>query len=371
MATAQMGKTRSVRGKLEILSSKDIRKQQPWKLMLAGGEGTGKTHFSLTFLQYAYYDLCLNIDEILMVFVDPDAGTSRLLDAGVVEDFLQDRIVHIIPKNWNELMEATDQAYEMLSEHIQKYGERGRIGSLIVVENRGVCWQWAQDDYSESVYGKSLVEKQEDAKKLAVSKDKATQPTFNRMLDYGVINPKYNAWAEGMKNCGFNFIWTAWYKEVTTQKGDGREEIVSQKTEGQRADPGRTDVILKFHIRDGKYLVDLEKRRGLTSRFVDQENVDFSMFVKNYKILQQADRKRREEQFKALEEKRRKILEKQQAKQAKPQEAIETRPADVPQGVPKPPEVATPPVVPSQPEAPKPAETDDTDLTDLDFGIKE
>ena len=312
MVTAPSGAGASRRKQVVVkpLTSNDLKKRRQWMVMAIGDEGTGKTHFCLTFLLYAYYELALEVEDCMVVMIDPDDGEARLLDVEVIPSFLQDRMVHFQPKNWKELMSATDQAYEILSKHVKDRGLRGWQGSMVVVENKGYCWDWAQDDYVQDVYNKTLSEKALDAKKIAVADDKTMHPTLNPMRDYGVINKKYDAWADGMRSSGFSFIWTAHLKALTVSKGEGKAEVVKEKCEGKRNIAGKVDVVIKFHQEDGKYLSDIDKGRGLSSRLENRENMDFSEFVRVYKLLQKNDKKRRVDVFAKYEQKRKQNLAK-------------------------------------------------------------
>lgn len=289
-------------------SSDDLKKRRQWMLMAVGDEGTGKTHFCLTFLLYAYYELALEPEDCMMVMIDPDDGEARLLDVEVIPSFLQDRMAHFQPNNWKELISATDQTYEILAEHVNERGLRGWRGSMIIVENMGYCWDWAQDDYVQDVYNKTLAEKALDASKIAEAREKGAHPTLSPKRDYGVINKKYDAWADGMRNSGFSFIWTAHLKSITISKGEGKEEVIVVKCEGKRNIGGKVDVVIKFHQDDGKYLSDIDKGRGLSSRLDNRDNMDFSEFVRLYKLLQKNDKKRRVEVFAKYQKRREQII---------------------------------------------------------------
>lgn len=290
------------------LSSDDLKKRRQWMLMAIGDEGSGKTHFCLTFLLYAYYELALEPEDCMMVMIDPDDGEARLLDVEVIPSFLQDRMAHFQPNNWKGLISATDQAYEILAEHVNKRGLKGWKGSMIIVENMGYCWDWVQDDYVQDVYNKTLVEKALDASKIAEAREKGMHPTLSRRKDYGVINKKYDAWADGMRHSGFNFIWTAHLKSLTVSKGEGGEEVVKEKCEGKRNVAGKVDVVIKFHQNEGKYLSDVDKARGLSSRLDNRNDMDFSEFVRLYKLLQDNDKKRRVEAFAKYQKRREQIV---------------------------------------------------------------
>jgi hypothetical protein len=240
--------------------------------------------------------------------IDTEERVEPLLDVDVIPEDLQKRMIFYYPKNWQDLLDATEQAYQDLRSHVKEHGIRGWKGSLMIVENMGLVWTWAQDDYARSVYNMSLLEKTEGAMKDAVAESKSTLPTFDRMLDYKVINPKHDAWFDSLTNSGFNFVCTAWLKNITVSKGAGKEEVVKEKMEGKRNIGGKVDVVLKFHITGDKYLVDVEKGAGLMSRVVDRE-MDFAEFVRVYNVIQKADRKRRSELFKRLRSKRDAILE--------------------------------------------------------------
>ena len=167
-----------------------------------------------------------------------------------------------------------------------------------------------------------------------------------------IINKKYDAWADGMRFSGFSFIWTAHLKALTVSKGEGKEEVVKEKSEGKRNIAGKVDVVIKFHQDDGKYLSDINKGRGLSSRVENRENMDFSEFVRIYKLLQKNDRKRRDEMFSKLEERRKAVL-------AKRQKAKEEK---ITKEEPEPEKVEEPPDEPKEEEKEK-----DDFLGDLNF----
>lgn len=306
--------------KIKAMTSKDIKKRRPWMILASGDEGTGKTHFCLTYLLYAYYEVGLESKEIMMIMIDPDDGVARLLDVDVVPEKLQERIIFYYPKSWKDLIAATDDAYERLAKHIDEHGLRGWRGSIITVENKGLCWDWAQDDYVQEVYKKTLMEKALDAKKIAIADEKSMHPTLSPMRDYGVINKKYDAWADGIKNSGFNFIWTAHFKAVTVSEGEGKAKVVKEKVEGKRNIGGKVDVLIKFHQDDGKFKADITKGRGLSTRVENQENMDFTEFVRLFNLLQANDKKRRDQLFVNLEKKRRLLLKKREEVKRKKEE---------------------------------------------------
>lgn len=319
MASAPKG-ARGKKKSIRAMTSKDIKKRRPWMILASGDEGTGKTHFCLTYLLYAYYEVGLEAEEIMMMMIDPDDGVARLLDVDVVPEKLQERIIFYYPKSWKDLIAATDDAYEKLVEHTDKHGLRGWRGSIIAVENKGLCWDWAQDDYVQEVYKKTLAEKALDAKKIAIADEKSMHPTLSPMRDYGVINKKYDAWADGIKNSGFNFIWTAHFKAVTVSEGEGKAKVVKEKVEGKRNIGGKVDVLIKFHQNDGKFMADITKGRGLSTRVENQENMDFTEFVRLFNLLQKNDKKRRDQLFIKLEKKRKQLLERREEVRRKKEE---------------------------------------------------
>lgn len=333
MVSASKGVRGKQRTRLKSQTSRDLKKRRPWMILATGDEGTGKTHFSLTYLLYAYYEVGLDIDDIRMIMIDPDDGVARLLDVNVIPEILQERITFFYTKNWKDLISATDDAYEELAKHVEKRGLRGWRGSIIVVENMGMMWDWAQDDYVQDVYHKTLGEKALEASKIAKEEEKKMHPTLSPIRDYGVINKKHDAWSDGMRNSGFNFIWTAHYKVITVSKGDGKEEVVREKIEGKRNIGGKIDVVIKFHQDGGKYLADIIKGRGLSKR-VENREMDFTEFVRLFDFLQKNGKKWRNELFVKLEKRRQQVLrDREKAKREKEEKTTvqKTKTEDSPQ----------------------------------------
>lgn len=373
---AMAGAPKGARGKkmsrIKALSSKDIKKRRPWMILASGDEGTGKTHFCLTYLLYAYYEIGLEPEDIMMIMIDPDDGVARLLDVDVVPEKLQERIIFYNPRNWKDLIAATDDGYEKLTKHIDKRGLKGWHGSVIIVENKGVCWDWAQDDYVQEIYKKTLAEKALDAKKIAIADEKGSHPTLSPMRDYGVINKKYDAWADGMKNSRFNFIWTAHFKAVTVSEGGGKEKVVKEKIEGKRSVPGKIDVLIKFHQDDGKFMADITKGRGLSTRVKNQENMDFTEFVRIFNLLQKNDKKRRDDLFIRLEKKRQQLLKKrEEVRRKKEEEKVTIQKEGKSESPPEKSTKKDPPPSPEvdeqvvEPSEEPPLDEDDEDLSEL------
>ena len=95
---------------------------------------------------------------------------------------------------------------------------------------------------------------------------------------------------------------------------------MKEKVEGKRNIGGKVDVLIKFHQDDGKFMADITKGRGLSTRVENQENMDFTEFVRLFNLLQKNDKKRRDQLFIKLEKKRKQLLERREEVRRKKEE---------------------------------------------------
>jgi hypothetical protein len=264
---------------------KDIMSgERAYKIQIEGEKKCGKTRFCLSILNHLYFEKGLSPEKILFVWIDLDNGLVPLIEQKLIPDNLIGCIDYHLCENFGEVLDATDKGIKKLREHIEKYGP---AGAWLIIDNMGKAWEGARDFYSQSVYGKEMKQLVMEAKVRALEraasktgKKSGTIPAqeFDRLTDYGIINPLHNDWADEIKNSNINFIWTAHLKyEETEVKGNSKTVI--SRGEGQKHNPARVDFIIRKKLDDNRYLSDLLGSRYTSNLFTNIEDMDFTDFV--------------------------------------------------------------------------------------------
>ena len=191
------------------------------KVAVIGSAGVGKTYTILSMIKHLGAVEHLNPEEIRVEMIDLDGGLDELTDQSIIPDEYLDRLFVAVCSDFVEVVSATKGAYRRLDEHKDKYGGRG---CWVIVDNMDKAWNLVQNDYCMAVYGMSLVEKMEQARKTTVNNKKLGQKgegVFDKNLDWGVIKPMHADWTKSFETCGFNFIWLSPWKMQEVKNKDG------------------------------------------------------------------------------------------------------------------------------------------------------
>jgi len=259
--------------------SEIIKDDRPWKIQIEGEYKTGKSRFVLSILNDLYFNQKIPLEDILMVYIDLDNGVIPLIKQGIIPEELASRIQYHMCSDFMEVEQTTQMAISMLEDHVKEHGLKG---AWLIIDNMGIAWEWARDSYTRTVYGKPMRELMVDAKQRAKANAAAKGKTsgripanpFDRLTDYAVINPLHNDWAESIKNCNINFVWTALLK-YEEKEVSGNQKVIKSRGEGQKHNSARVDFIVRKKIDGGAYLTDLIGSRYTESLFVDEKNMTF------------------------------------------------------------------------------------------------
>jgi hypothetical protein len=190
------------------------------KVAVIGPAGTGKTYTILSLIKHLGTVEHLNPEEIRIEMIDLDGGLDELTDQSIIPDEYLDRLFVAVCSDFPEVVAATKAAYHRLEEHKKVYGIRG---AWIVVDNMEKAWNLVQNDYCLAVYGMSLVDKMEIARKSQVQNKKLGskgEGVFDKNLDWGVIKPMHADWTKSFETCGFNFLWLSPWKMQEVKNKD-------------------------------------------------------------------------------------------------------------------------------------------------------
>ena len=227
-----------------------------------GPAGVGKTYTFISLIDYLIDVKGLLPEEIHIEYIDMDSGLVELLDQIPFPEAYLDSLTYTLCVDFFDITDATEAAYERLAAHKEQYGPDG---CFIIVDNMEKAWEFSRNDVCEAIYSVPMTVKMKEAR---ASQEKAKRngtkgkPVFNQQLDYAIINPLHNDWAESFKTSGFNFIWMSpWHYEDIKDEND--KVVGVQLRFGQKANDLRVSYIIRKYFDDkGKRRVDFFKSRA-------------------------------------------------------------------------------------------------------------
>lgn len=227
-----------------------------------GPAGVGKTHTLISLIDHLIDVKGLLPEEIHIEYIDLDSGLVELLDQIPFPEAYLDSLTYTLCVDFFDITDATEAAFERLAAHKEQYGPDG---CFIMVDNMAKAWEFSRNDVCQAIYGVSMTVKMKEAR---ASQEKAKRNgtkgkgVFNQQLDYAIINPLHNDWAESFKTSGFNFIWMSpWHYEDIKDEND--KVVGVQLRFGQKANELRVSYIIRKYFDDkGKRRVDFFKSRA-------------------------------------------------------------------------------------------------------------
>ena len=209
-------------------------------VMVYGHEGTGKTYFALSVMDWLTLVQGLKAEDLMIRIVDTDHGIEQILDH--FNEAYYQSIEIAYPRDFQEVEDVinwfTNECIEHQRKKIAEIGEIGVYTAWIICDTIGGWWDGstgAQEWYSKAARNMSLTE-------IKMDRDEKLDPRD----DYKVINPKHNYLADRLKASGVNFIWTTPAKDVY---GEGREKYkkLGKKPAGQKLNTFRVDNLVYLH----------------------------------------------------------------------------------------------------------------------------
>jgi len=244
-AAPQQKKTK--KSNIQPISASDL-KSSPVSVAMIGPAGSGKSYTVISLIDHLI-SLGLTPEEIHIEYIDLDAGLVDILNQISFPESYLSSITYTLCTNFYDVEDATEQAYARLESHKEQYG---LMGCYIFVDNMDKAWEFARNDVCEAIYGMTMTDKMKDAR---ASQERAKrsgakgQGVFNQQLDYAIINPLHNDWAESFKTCGYNFVWLSPWHYVDVK--DANDKVAGVETRfGQKANDLRVSYIIRKYFDD-------------------------------------------------------------------------------------------------------------------------
>lgn len=278
--------------------SEDTERPEKWCFL--GDAGTGKTTKILQLLNKLAIVDRLKPEQIRIELIDLDSGLAELLEQALVPDEYLDSIGYTLCANFPDVVDATTEAFKRLKEHKAKHG---LIGTWIIVDNLAKAWQYPQDDYCRAVYGMSLVDKMKQARRTQVvarAEGQKGEGVFNQNLDWGVITPMHNDWAESFVTCGFNFMWLSPWKQEDIK--DAENNVIGQHDRfGQKGNELRVSHIVKLSMNaQGQRIGEFTKSRTTKALPKNMKDTTFVGILKELKKLEDYEKQQKVSEMKKL-----------------------------------------------------------------------
>lgn len=205
--------------------------EHQWKVMWWGDEGVGKSHACYTFPEpICYIDTEHKADDIAHKF--------------------SDKVVQIWqPNDFDEAVDARDEALAYLSEYEAQTGDRGAI----VVDSMSDMWQWAQHKYIDK-YKKNV-----DPEDVQLS-----------LEDWGPIKKIHNdGFRQPFERCEYHVAWTATRKDDLGKKIEESMDSTPDKPGGEGDNVYKVNSIVRLRTDErGIPFGDLQKSGILRFKYL-------------------------------------------------------------------------------------------------------
>ena len=177
-----------------------------WKIMVWADPGAGKTHFSYTMPEpVCIVDTENKADDIAHKFKDKEVRLWQ-------------------PSNFDEAVDARDQALDVLELYQEKTGETGTL----VIDSMSDMWEWAQYKYIQEWYPNTPPDQ--------VNMD---------LQDWGKVKDYHNkGFRRGIEECDFNVCWTEIRKDDV--KKSIEEGVDADKPGGETNNKYKVNSIIRI-----------------------------------------------------------------------------------------------------------------------------
>ena len=253
------------RGAMTVQEAAETERR--WKMMVWGQPGLFKTHLGFTAPEpVAMVDLEGKSDDIASKF--------------------SDKTIYIWqPKDYEETIDALDDAIDWLR---QVYDQTGKKGT-IVVDSMTIAWDWAKYSYVEEAYPMDDVT------------NKLSDEYQNLNLDdWKWIKHKHNKqFRQKVVDSGFHFVWTA--GETQQVDVDAGGSVI--KPEGEKNNDHKADTIIRARKNSkGVKVGDMTKSNFTDRLFRGLEHPTFDKVTEVVKKIEEAEANPGEKTVSELEE---------------------------------------------------------------------
>lgn len=240
-------------------------RERQWKVLFWGNESTGKSHACYTFPEpVCFIDTEHKADDIAHKFADKTVQIWQ-------------------PNNFDEAVEARDEAFAYLSEYEAQTGERGTI----VVDSMSDMWQWAQYKYINKFHRNTDPED--------VSLD---------LQDWGPIKKIHNeGFRQEFERCDYHFAWTATRKDDLGRKIDEEMDDTPDKPGGETDNLYKVNSVVRLQMNNnGVPIGDLHKSGVLRFKYLGLRRPTFEKHREVVQHLQEIERDQEPETAEEVEE---------------------------------------------------------------------
>lgn len=240
----------------DAMGKEEAEEQPRLDTVLAWADpGDGKTHFAYTMPNP-------------VVVVDTEGKAHEIahkFDGTDEED--DPYIIHV--EDYDEAVEAVQQALNILNAFKEEYGVRGTI----VVDSMSKMWEWSKIKYMDEYYPNTDNEEIE----LGFGTD---------MDNWKVIKEIHNEdFRDLMLNAGFNVCWTARRKDDIGAQIDDDLDYTPKKPEGEKSNRYEANTILHVHRNNEESIPEaqLEKSGRIKHHY---EGLTFPTYDKHMEVVE-------------------------------------------------------------------------------------
>lgn len=280
----------------------DFAEENRMAIAMIGNSNTGKTHAGVIELMEYLVDERIHPDDILIEYIDLDGGVAQLLRQRTFPKEYFKRINYTPCNRFAVVEEATNQAFRNLETFTKDHSLKG---AWIVVDNTKRAWRWVQDDYCRAVYGISLTEKMEKARKSQIEAkkrgpDAKGEGVFNRNLDYSVITPIHNDWFVKFGTCPYNVLLLSPWSQEELKDPNNSSKVVGYKDRwGQGDNELIPDYIIKKYFGPNRErLADFTKSRSTSNLPTQIRNPTIKNIFETLAKLEEHEAKERKDKLK-------------------------------------------------------------------------
>jgi len=281
-----------------------LAEEEVRKIALIGNANTGKTHAGCIELIDMLLSEGIDPNDIRIEYLDLDGGIAQLIAQRTFPKEYFKRINYTLCNRFAVVEKATQLAIDSLSKFVYE-GGHPLSGAWIVIDNTKRAWRWVQDDYCRAVYGMSLTDKMEKARKSQIEAKKKGpdvkgDTVFNRNLDYSVITPIHNEWFTSFATCPFNVLFLSpWSQEEIKDEKNSSKVIGYKDRWGQSDNELIPDYIVKKYFGPKRErIADFTKSRATDSLPTQIKNPTLANLFKALNELRDREMNIREKEMK-------------------------------------------------------------------------
>lgn len=226
------------------------------RVMVWADPGRGKTHFAYTMPDpVCIIDTENKADDIAHKFSGSEKGDDPLIWQ---------------PSDFDEALEARDEAFEYLEWFLDEHDQRGTL----VVDSMSIMWDWAQQKYIKEWYPHS----DPSSVKLEAGIG-GGESDWKQIKDYH--NKQFR---QPIVECDYHVCWTAMQTDDIQTKMEEGLDYTPQKPGGEKHNVYKVNSIIRItEDEDGTPVGNLEKSGLVKNKYV---GLDYPTYPKHRKLVE-------------------------------------------------------------------------------------